>query len=373
MAKVSIGVNALIQSDYGSPSNSNLEALVLVSGEVVHLWNDFGDQLPWRSPGAIASGCIHPPALVRADYPGGADHANFEALLVMQDGGLQHWWRDNDADPSTWKVGHLGITSGVTAAPSLAVGALRSVKRSGTRLVWVCNDSKHKDFGRSSTQSSCPRGNFEQRTTTWTETADHRDFEALVPKADGLWHWSRDNLADMQWLQRGRVTEHPGAVGCLILGDYSDNLEALVYEPWLDSGHGSLTHFWFDGVWHRGVVLTDRAVGAAALIQSDYAKGADHHNLEALIPEVDAGAALVRHWYRDNSHGGSWKVASGNLASIAGPDVEVTLIQGNLGGHPDHGNLEGFIVSGAGDLEHVWRNAEDMAWGSGGRAYPPAP
>jgi len=375
VTQIRIGVNGLIQGDYGDPKNRNLEILLLDGESVFHVWKAEGK--PWRAnPTPFAHGYKQPPALIQGDYVKGQPHKNFEALLVSNDGGLEHWTRENAKGGGKWVTGGA-ITYGVVGAPSLAMSHHRDqVAEYHTEEVWVedkgaAEAAKHnvpKDLG--------PSGHYETRTVVEYHASDHRNFEALVPTAGGLIHWARHNTPAMNWQMHDVVTSKAGSLGCLYAGDYGDNLEALVYEPDGEHPWGTLTHFWMDTNWHRGAKLDSRALGPGALIQSDYLKNEKHKNLEALVVELDdKDQPMLRPWVRTDKGDkvGPWVAAAAPILPGLVPAPEVSLIQGDLGGNKDHGNFEALIRLQTGELVHIWRNANGFAWNVAEEPYPTGP
>src|SRR5438270_766100 len=94
----------MIESNFGSPGT--LEVICSVASglgsatHLYHFWRDSGPPFPWHGP------CSPPltppdrvlvhPALIQSRY---GERGNFELVTPAKDGGLAHYWRDND-DPS---------------------------------------------------------------------------------------------------------------------------------------------------------------------------------------------------------------------------------------------------------------------------------
>ena len=327
-----VGVSALVQSDFPIASaHGNFEALILVGTELFHYWKDNTDVAhPWQRGARITDKATAPACLLRSDYPLGARHRNFEAL-VLEGNELSHWFRDNQVDDVPWRRVGL-VTNEATGPASMVQGDYRSDE-------------------------------------------DHGNFEALIPMADGLWHWFR-NGATGAWQKVARVSARPGSVGCLTLSDYENEpghraLEALVFEPSEASGGriGLVAHhFWkpVERVWQRTQVLTDVALGPASLIQGSYVKGASHHNLEALVwmHDTASGRAVLRHFFRRDDIGAlDWTAGAIVTDRAAGP---ASFLEGNFHSADDHGNFEAIFVERDNEVWHGFRNQATLAWTSGG-------
>jgi hypothetical protein len=91
------GHPGLIQSE-GAPGP--LEVVVRgTGGQLVHLWRDGGT---WRESTRFASGVrASGPAFVQSTF--GRARRNFEVVCVLDDGTLEHWWRDNDDPATPWR------------------------------------------------------------------------------------------------------------------------------------------------------------------------------------------------------------------------------------------------------------------------------
>jgi photosystem II stability/assembly factor-like uncharacterized protein len=327
-----IGVSALVQSDFPiHADHGSFEALILIGSELFHFWKDNTNVAnPWERGARITDKATAPACIIRSDYPRAARHRNFEAL-ILEGNELSHWFRDNQADDVPW--GRVGlVTSEATGPASMVQGDYRS--------------DEH-----------------------------HGNFEALIPMADGLWHWFRNGATGV-WHKVARVTTRPGSVGCLTLSDYENEpghraLEALVFEPSEASGGriGLVAHhFWkpLDRAWERTHVLTDIALGPASVIQGSFVKGAAHHNLEALVwmHDTTLRRPVVRHFFRRDDVGSlDWTAGAIVTDRAAGP---ASFIEGSFHSAADHGNFEALFVELDSEVWHSFRNQATLAWTSGG-------
>jgi hypothetical protein len=218
-----------------------------------------------------------------------------------------------------------------------------------------------------------------------------RNFEALVQcqvetlanVPVPLVHFWCDNSNGNSWHKGAVVCPNALATAPIIESgfraskDNVGNFETLVLEP-----GNLLVHYWRDNSdpllpWHRGVVVSDRATGPAALIESSFAGPSlvtepgfpfDSHptppgNFEALVLE---GRELVHYW-RDNS--------KAQVIGLPGEPKQLPWIRGAVvtstatGGaaffesgfrssSDNPGNFEALILEGT-DLVHYWRDNSD--------------
>jgi hypothetical protein len=93
----------LIHSTFGS--------LVIagVQNGSLHLLSQNGEGGPWAGQRVLMDARSEGrPALIQSDYGG---QGNFEVVVAKTDGGLQHYWRDNDNPARTWNTGPPFMTS----------------------------------------------------------------------------------------------------------------------------------------------------------------------------------------------------------------------------------------------------------------------
>jgi hypothetical protein len=119
---------AMIQSDFDYPGD--LEVICSVASvngapnRLYHFWRDSGPTFAWHGPDLLPitppGGVLGAPALIQSRF--GA-RGNFELVTPMKDGGLAHYWRDNDDPAHPWSGptffgGGLGVVSWVTLIQS---------------------------------------------------------------------------------------------------------------------------------------------------------------------------------------------------------------------------------------------------------------
>ncbi len=133
----------MIESNFGDPGN--LEVVARTGDQLHFYWRDSGPAFGWNGPGQVASGAAGNPALIQSRF--GA-RGNFEMVVPMQDGGLAHYWRDND-DPALPWYGPYPFGAAVGDVDEVALaesnfgnpGNLELVVRAGDRLLFFWRDS----------------------------------------------------------------------------------------------------------------------------------------------------------------------------------------------------------------------------------------
>jgi hypothetical protein len=85
---------ALIQSNFGDPGN--LEAVVRVGNELLHLWFDGST---WHEPKPFFRGAAGVPGFIQSNY---GRRGNFDLVTPLKGGGMAHLWRNNDDAALPW-------------------------------------------------------------------------------------------------------------------------------------------------------------------------------------------------------------------------------------------------------------------------------
>jgi len=199
------GVPGFIQGNYGAPGN--FEVVVRTKdGRLNHWWRDDGPPWAWHDGGRFAQNVeFSGPSLIQSHY--GAQ-GNFELVCVLDDGTMQHWWRDNDHG-MVWNPGPI-FGKGCSSAPCMIEGEYGALSE--------------EDVG---------------------------NFELCVAVGGKVQHWWRNNHGDMQWRQSATFGHDVQAVAALVEGSFGFNLEVVVLR--LDR---KLQHYWRDGAgWHEGVII----------------------------------------------------------------------------------------------------------------------
>jgi hypothetical protein len=340
---VSCGTSSLIQSDFPrGADHGNFEALLLEGKRLVHYWKDNKDvSSAWQRGRVVLKVSEGAASLIQGNL-GEGDHGNFEAVILERGSypdayELWHWYRDHAQGDSPWVRGAL-----ITDRAVYAGCVIQSDFRSGER------------------------GNLEVLVT-------ERD---PISEVDELWHWFREgDTASSPWRRSlRRVSGRPAGPACFIQSDYPrgaehKNFEALVLEQ-APNGNLEVWHYFHDNSdvslpWQPTWCLTDHAAGPATLIQSDFHY--DHHgNLEALVPEIDSatGERVLQHFWCDAANpGGPWQRAKKPVIDRGAGAA--TLIQGDYRPGGEHGNFEA-LCHAALDVEHHSHDNTDVTlpWNS---------
>lgn len=202
------GVPGFVQGDYGAPGN--LEVVVRVGGgQLQHLWRLAGPPWTWHEGPKFGSGiALSGATLVQGDYYGNS-HGNLECVAVLDNGQLQHFWR-NEPDLA-WRTGPV-FGSGVSSPPVMI------------------------------------QGQYGMRD----ESGPHGNFELCVAVGGQVQHWWRDNAGGtMSWHLTTAFGHDVAAVAGLAEGSWSMNLEVMALRT-----DGQLQHYWRDGAgWHEGPMI----------------------------------------------------------------------------------------------------------------------
>lgn len=196
------GVPGFIQGNYGAPGN--FEVVVrLGTGQLQHWWRDGGG---WHAGPTFGSNIAYSgPSLVQSNY--GAQ-GNFEYVAALGNGQMQHWWRDNDHGLA-WHQGPV-FGSGIASPPVMIQGQFGMATEYGV-------------------------GNF----------------ELCVASGGQAQHWWRDNSGSMTWYHSATFGHDVAAVAGLIEGSFGFNLEIVVLRT-----DRQLQHYWRNSAgWHEGPVI----------------------------------------------------------------------------------------------------------------------
>jgi hypothetical protein len=95
----------MIQSNFTAGGPGNLEVIARWSGELLHFWREDVSPYIWHGPFLFPlalpeSGTVRGnPAMIQGRF---GTRGNFELVTPLGDGGLAHYWRDNDAPGLPW-------------------------------------------------------------------------------------------------------------------------------------------------------------------------------------------------------------------------------------------------------------------------------
>lgn len=197
------GVPGFIQGSYNAPGN--FEVVVKVGGgQLQHVWRDGGG---WHDGPRFGSNIAYSgPSLVEGQY--GTPHGNLECVAVLGTGAMQHFWRTENN--FQWHAGVL-FGSGIGSTPAMIQGQYGMENERGI-------------------------GNF----------------ELCVAAGGRVQHWWRNNqVAAMTWHHGATFGHDVQAVAGLCESSWGMNLEVIVLRT-----DGQLQHYWRDGVgWHEGPVI----------------------------------------------------------------------------------------------------------------------
>ena len=303
--------------------------------------------------------------LVQSNF---GQRGNFEVVAPYPQGGLQHWWRDNDAPGLPWHGPiRFGQTVGAVSGPVALIqstfdtpGNLEVVARVGDRLLHFWRESAgamtwHGPFPFANGVTGNPaliQGVFGGRG----------NFELVVPLGTGglAHYWRNNDEPGLPWNGPFPFGTDAGTVDSvtMIQSNFGSpgNLEVA-------ARIGDALHFfWRDSAppwtWHHGGIVTRGVRGNPALIQSRHGQ---RGNFELVIPRDRGG--LVHLWRNNDAPGLPW---SGHTPFGDGdPYDEATLIQSNFGS-PLLGNLDVTARTG-GNTRSFWRT-DRPPW-----AWSPAP
>lgn len=199
------GVPGFIQSDYNAPGN--FEVVVLVSwGQLQHVWRDGAG---WHNGPRFGSNlALSGATLVQSTFVATSGHSNLEVVSVRKEGVMQHFFRDENN--FTW---HPGVVFGAgISSPPVMIQGLYGMQN---------------------------------------EAGPHGNFELCVAAGGQVQHWWRWNSGDLQWRHSTTFGHDVRAVVGLCESQWGFNLEVVVLRT-----DNQLQHYWRDlAGWHEGPVI----------------------------------------------------------------------------------------------------------------------
>ncbi|HEV2070756.1 MAG TPA: galactose oxidase-like domain-containing protein [Acidimicrobiales bacterium] len=305
-------------------------------------------------------------ALVQSNFgtPG-----NFELVAPRPRGGLNFYWRNNDAPGFPWSAPTAVVpgSSSVDSVPSMLQGNfggnLEVVARIGDRLGFYWRGPSWNGpflFG-----SPGVSGNPAMIQSLF---GGRGNFELVVPLAvEGFAHYWRDNDAPgLPWRGPTVVGRGSGRVDAVAIlqSKFGDpgNLEVL-------ARYGNRLALWWrqsgpPWTWSGPQLFFTGAAGVPSMVQSKFGS---RGNFEVVTPLDGGGAGHL--WRNNDAAGFPW---SGVTATIAAGQqvVAASLIESNFG-TPGHGdNLEAVLRMGDGRNVHYWRGDVSPFLWSGGTTLP---
>jgi len=306
------------------------------------------------------------PSLIQSTY---GIKGNFEIVVPRPEGGLAHYWRNNDLEKLPWQGPEtFGLEAGYFDGVSLIqsnfgeMGNLELVASDigGHSLMHFWKESG-PEFGWKgpvyiNTKSLIPE--FSGSPTMVRSTLGTRgNFEVVIPRAEGGFsHYWRDN--DHQQLPW--IGPNDFAVDCGIY-DAVSMIQSNFGQPgnleMVARSNDQLFFFWRDSgpdfTWHGPLAIASGVEGNPSLIQSTFGtKG----NFELSVPLTSGALASYQ---RDNDDPElSWN-GPFMFGMTLGKVDAVSLIQSNFG-HPGHLEL---VSQTGGQLAFFWRDSgPDFRW-----------
>ena len=196
------GVPGFIQGDYNAPGNFEL-VVRLANGTLQHWWRQNGAPWTWSASATFGANVALSGATLihRRDL-------GLDVVCVNNDGCLQRYWRD-DAHGGAWKAGEI-FANGIKTAPVMIEG----------------------QFGAA---DETKQGNY----------------ELCVAVNGSIQHWWRNNQGAGNWSNSATFGANVAQVLGLVESSYGFDLEVIA-----QLNNGSLQHLWRDGGgWHNGIVF----------------------------------------------------------------------------------------------------------------------
>ncbi|HEX2572330.1 MAG TPA: C1 family peptidase [Polyangia bacterium] len=196
------GAVGFVETNWGP---GNFEVVVAVGGgQLQHWWRNNVGQ--WSAGDTFGSGvATMGPSLIQSTW------GNLELVCVLSNGQMRHFWRDDEHGRQTWSAGDQ-FGSGISSPPCMIEGQYGMANEHG-----------------------------------------HGNFELCVAAPDGtIQHWRRDNQqGTLPWSLKTTFGRNVARVVALMEGSFGFNLELIALR-----NDGELQHYWRDGDgWHEGQVI----------------------------------------------------------------------------------------------------------------------
>ena len=313
--------------------------------------NDVGIPAPGRflrvSPPARGSS-----SLVQSGF---GMKGNFELVAPRPSGGLNFWWRNNDAAGLPWSPPQPVATGGgvVEAIPSMLQGnfggKLEVAARIGNRLALYWRGGATWN-GPAMFGLPGVRGNPAMIQSLF---GGRGNFELVVPLEGGgiASYWRNNDAPGLPWSAPTLFGSSDGQVDAIALlqsnlGD-PGNLEVI-------ARYGTRLALWWRESgppwrWSGPFYFFDGAAGVPSMVQAKFgAKG----NFELVTPLAAGGAAHL--WRNNDAAGLPWSGPSANIAPRQ-QVVAASLMESNFGAPGHGGNLELILRTQDGRNLHYWR------------------
>jgi hypothetical protein len=207
-----VGRPGFIQSNYGCPGS--FEVIVRTIDERLQHWSRTNSPTPgkWTLQATFGRGiAVAGPAFIQSHY---GTRGNFEVVVVLSSGEMQHIWRDND-HADIWHVGNIFtgefFGENITAAPCMIEASYGA--------------ANEKAVG---------------------------NFELCVAVGGQFQHWYRDNQGNTGWHLTATVGDDVEEVIGVVQSSYGFDLEVIVLTT-----RDMLEHYYRDpfGTWHGGIAV----------------------------------------------------------------------------------------------------------------------
>jgi len=121
-----------------------------VGNRLLHYWRDSGPNFQWNGPFKIVAdnfeitGVAANPVLVQSKF---GSNGNFELVTPMENGGIGHYWRDNDSVDLEWHGPSRILSNYRFDSISMiesnfgSVGNFELIARTGFKLFHIWRDS----------------------------------------------------------------------------------------------------------------------------------------------------------------------------------------------------------------------------------------
>lgn len=307
------------------------------------------------------------PSLIQGNF---GFKGNFELVVPMSDGGLAHYWRNNDDPELPWygpiKFGEGNGRFNSSSLIQSRFGSqgnleLAATEEGGKNLVHFWRDSGPSfDWhgpGFISEPSKKPVFNGNP-SLIQSRIGNKGNFDLVVPLSKGGFahYWRNNDDSALPWygpFNFGSTTGVLYEAVTLIQSNFGNpgNLELVAR-----SGD-QLVFFWRDSGpefrWSGPIIIDKGVSGCPCMIQSKFGlKG----NFELVVPLASGG---LGYYWRDNDDADLCWHGPLMFGTRLGEVDAVTLIQSNFG---SPGNLE-LVASSCGQLAFFWRDSgPDLKW-----------
>ncbi|HEU5046604.1 MAG TPA: C1 family peptidase [Rickettsiales bacterium] len=235
----------------GTTYNRNFEYVYWTTSNRLHHWWFNQSNGTWNDGGIFGpTNVAGIPGFIQGDYgaPG-----NFELVVRLSDGTLQHWWRNN---------GGGGWAASATFASNVAHSGATLVQRRdhGLDVVCVNNDGTMQRYWRDDPHGGAWKAGekfgagvksspvmVEGQYSAADETKQG-NYELCVAVNGSIQHWWRDNEGTQDWFHSATFGSGITKVLGLIESSYGFNLELIA-----ELTDGTLQHWWRSGAtWNQG-------------------------------------------------------------------------------------------------------------------------